>query len=50
MVETKKCFTTILKTMKTKDIQKVVKIKYENGDGPKKIYRDLAAAVSLPTI
>ncbi|CAF3455577.1 unnamed protein product [Rotaria socialis] len=36
--------------MKSKDIQKVVKIKYENGDGPSKIYRDLAGAVSLPTI
>ena len=36
--------------MKSKDIQKVVKIKYENGDGPAKIYRDLAGAVSLPTI
>ena len=36
--------------MKNKDIQKVVKTKYENGDGPAKIYRDLAEAVSLPTI
>ncbi|CAF1369238.1 unnamed protein product [Rotaria sp. Silwood1] len=36
--------------MKSKDIQKVVKIKYENGDGPAKIYRDLAGVVSLPTI
>ncbi|CAF3681109.1 unnamed protein product [Rotaria socialis] len=36
--------------MKSKDIQNVVKIKYENGDGPSKIYRDLAGAVSLPTI
>ena len=36
--------------MKSKDIQKVVKTKYENGDGPAKIYRDLAGAVSLPTI
>ena len=50
MVETKKCFTFISKTMKSKDIQKVVKTKYENGDGPAKIYRDLAGAVSLPTI
>ncbi|CAF3583583.1 unnamed protein product [Rotaria socialis] len=36
--------------MKSKDIQKVVKIKYENGEDPTKIYRDLAGAVSLPTI
>ena len=50
MVETKKCFTFISKTMKSKDIQKVVKTKYENGDGPAKIYRDLAGTVSLPTI
>ena len=36
--------------MKSKDIQKVVKTKYENGDGPAKIYGDLAGTVSLPTI
>jgi hypothetical protein len=30
--------------MKSKDIQKVVKTKYENGDGPAKIYRDSAGA------
>ncbi|CAF1556573.1 unnamed protein product [Rotaria magnacalcarata] len=36
--------------MKSKDIRKVVKTKYENDDGPAKIYRDLAGAVSLPTI
>ena len=36
--------------MKSKDIQKVVKTKYENGEDPTKIYRDLAGAVSLPTI
>jgi len=36
--------------MKSKDIQKLVKIKYENGDGPAKIYRDLAGIVSLRTI
>ena len=36
--------------MKSKDIQKVVKTKYENGDSPTKIYRDLTAAISLPTI
>ena len=31
-------------------IPKVVKTKYENGDGSVKTYRDLAGAVSLPTI
>ena len=36
--------------MKSKDIQKVVQTKYENRDGPAKIYHDLAGAVSLPTI
>ena len=36
--------------MKSKDIQKVVKTEYENGDGPTKIYRNLAGAVSLSTI
>ena len=36
--------------MKSKNIQKVVKTKYENGDGLAKVYRDLAGAVSLPTI
>ncbi|CAF5146765.1 unnamed protein product, partial [Rotaria magnacalcarata] len=36
--------------MKSKDIQKVVKTKYGNGDGPMKIYRDLAGVVSLKTI
>ncbi|CAF2180566.1 unnamed protein product [Rotaria magnacalcarata] len=36
--------------MKSKGIQKVVKTKYENGDGLTKIFRDLAGAVSLPTI
>ena len=36
--------------MKSKDIQKVVKTTYENGDGPAKIYRDLAGAVLLLTI
>ena len=50
MVETKTCLTFISKNVKSKDIQKVVKIKYENGDGAAKIYRDLAGAVSLPTI
>ena len=36
--------------MKSKDIQKVVKTKYESRDGPARIYRDLAGAVALPTI
>ena len=36
--------------MKSKDIQKVVKIKCENGDAPARINRDLTEAVSLPTI
>jgi transposase len=36
--------------MKSKDIQKAVKNKYENGDGPTKIYRNLGGIVSLRTI
>jgi hypothetical protein len=36
--------------MKSKDVQTTVKNKYENGDGPTKIYRDLADVVSLQTI
>ncbi|CAF1940983.1 unnamed protein product [Rotaria magnacalcarata] len=36
--------------MKSKDIQKVVKTKYGSGDGPTKFFRELAEAVSLPTI
>ena len=36
--------------MKSKDVQKVIKTKYENGDGSARIYRDLAGALSLPTI
>ncbi|CAF1212118.1 unnamed protein product [Rotaria magnacalcarata] len=36
--------------MKSKDMQKVVKTKFENSDGPTKIYRDLAGVVSLQTI
>ncbi|CAM4772912.1 unnamed protein product [Rotaria magnacalcarata] len=36
--------------MKSTDIQKIVETKYENGDDPTKIFRDLAGAVSLPTI
>ncbi|CAF5144228.1 unnamed protein product, partial [Rotaria magnacalcarata] len=31
-------------------MQKVVKTKFENSDGPTKIYRDLAGVVSLQTI
>ena len=50
MVEDKKCCTFISKNMKSKDIQKVVKTKYENGDGPANIYHDLSGAVSLATI
>ena len=45
-----KCSTCISKSLKSQDIQKVVKTKYENGDGPAQIYRDLAEAVSFPTI
>ncbi|CAF1446281.1 unnamed protein product [Adineta ricciae] len=36
--------------MKSKDTQTAVKNKYENGDGPTKIYRDLGGVVSLRTI
>ena len=36
--------------MKSKDLQTAVKNKYENGDGPTKIYRDLGGVVSLTTI
>ena len=36
--------------MKSKDIQEFLKTKYENSDGPIKIYRDLAGVVSLQTI
>ncbi|CAF3318649.1 unnamed protein product [Rotaria socialis] len=36
--------------MKSKDMQEVGKAKFENGDGPTKIYRDLAGVVSLQTI
>ncbi|CAF1391729.1 unnamed protein product [Didymodactylos carnosus] len=36
--------------MKSKEVQTAVKNKYENGDGPSKIYRDLAGVVSLQTI
>ncbi|CAF3395688.1 unnamed protein product [Rotaria socialis] len=36
--------------MKSKDLQLAARKKYENGDGPTKIYRDLAGVVSLRTI
>ena len=36
--------------MKSKDLQAVVENKYENGDGPAKIYRDLGGVVSERTI
>ena len=36
--------------MKSKDLQKAVKTKYENGDGPAKIHRDLGGVVSKRTI
>ena len=36
--------------MKSKGIQKAVKTKFENGDGPTKIYRDLTGVVPLQTI
>ena len=44
------CFTFISKNMKSKDIQKVVKIKCKNGDAPARINRDLVEALLLPTI
>ena len=50
MVENKKYFTFISKNMKSKDKWKVVKTKYENAEGPTKIYRDLATVISLSTI
>ncbi len=43
-------FLCISEKMKSKDPQTVVKNKYENGDGPTKIYRDLAGVVFLTTI
>jgi transposase len=36
--------------MKSKDLQTLVFSKYENGDGPTKIFRHLNGAISLPTI
>ena len=50
MVENKKFISFISKNLKSKDIQKVVKTKYENEDGPAKICHDLSGAVSLPII
>ena len=36
--------------MKSVDIHQAIKSKHENGDGPMKIYRNLAGFVSLSTI
>jgi len=36
--------------MKSKDLQKIVFSKYQNGDGPTKIHRDLSGGLSLNTI
>ena len=36
--------------MKSKDLQTAVKHKFENGDGPEKIFRDLGGVVSKRTI
>ena len=36
--------------MKSKDLQKVVLSKYQNGDNPAKIYRDLNGGIGLRTI
>ena len=36
--------------MKSKDLQKIVFSKYQNGDAPTKIHRDLAAGLCLKTI
>ena len=40
----------LLVVMKSKDFQKFVLSKYQNGDGPTKIFRDLNGFVSLRTI
>ena len=40
---------TLRERMKSKDLQTAVKNKYDNGDGPTKIYRDLGRVVSLRT-
>jgi hypothetical protein len=36
--------------MKSKDLQQVVFRKYEDGDGPTKIFRDLNGSLGLATI
>ena len=36
--------------MKSKDLRTAVKIKFENGDGPAKIFRELGRVVSKRTI
>ena len=36
--------------MKSKDLQKLVLSKYDNGDGTTKIFRNLNGAISLSTI
>jgi hypothetical protein len=36
--------------MKSKDLQKVIFSKYEDGDGPTKIFRDLNGCLGLNTI
>ena len=36
--------------MKSKDLQKFVKTKYENEDGPAKIHRDLGGVISKRAI
>ena len=36
--------------MKSKDLQKIVLSKYQNGDNPTKIYRDLNGGIGLRTI
>ena len=43
-------FRALRERMKSKDLQTAVKNKYENDDGPTKIYRDLGGVVSLRTI
>ena len=40
----------LLVVMKSKDFQKLVLSKYQNGDGPTIIFRDLNDSVSLRTI
>ena len=39
----------LLVAMKNKDFQKLVFSKYQNGDGPIKVFRDLNDSVSLRT-